>query len=316
MQPKDYYKILGIDQNATQNAIKSAYRKLARKFHPDISKERNAEERFKELGEAYEVLKDPGKRAAYDRFGNPWQSTQDFHRPPAWKNNFGFSKSGGERGFKSAIGEFFESLSGWSRRWSTGKIGKQWFGGKDHHARVQIDLIDSYRGANRRITLRIPIPGSQSSVPFTERVLDVRIPKGIKAGQRIRLAGQGLSGIRGGLSGDLYLEVEFKPHPFFTVEGPDVFLDLPVAPWEAALGASVKIPTPEGSVEVKIPAGSHQGNRIRLKDKGIPGSPSGHFYVTVQIVLPPADSEKAKKIYRYMARDFSFDPRAGFGNLK
>ncbi|MGH8550956.1 MAG: DnaJ C-terminal domain-containing protein [Methylococcales bacterium] len=316
MQQKDYYKILGIDRNATQNAIKTAYRKLARKFHPDISKEKNAEERFKELGEAYEVLKDPGKRTAYDRIGKTWQSTPDFRQPPGWRDGFGFSKSGLERGSKSGISDFFESLLNWSHRWSSGTTAKRWFAGKDHHAKIQIDLSDSCHGANRRLTLRIPMQDSHDSPQSAERVLDIRIPKGIKAGQRIRLAGQGLPGIRGSRNGDLYLEIEFRPHPFFTVKGSDVYLDLPVAPWEAALGAPVKIPTPEGSAELKIPAGSKQSSRIRLKDRGIPGSPSGHLYVTLQIVLPPADSEKAKRVYRNMARELSFNPRKVFGNLK
>lgn len=316
MQRKNYYKVLGIDRNATQGAIKSAYRKLARKYHPDISQEKNAEDRFKEILEAYEALKDPGKRAAYDRLGDPWQSNRDFRGAPGWNDGFGFAKSEVSRSLGSRIGELVESLLSRGEQWSIIQKARHWVNGKDHHAKLQIDLIDSYRGANRRIKLRMPGLDRHPSLQSIERVLDVRIPKGVRAGQRIRLQGQGMPGIRGGRNGDLYLEVEFNPHPFFTVEGPDVHLILPVSPWEAVLGASVRIPTPEDSIELKIPAGSGQGSRVRLKDRGIPGSPNGHLYVTLEIALPPADSEKARRAYQYMAREFSFNPRSAFGDLR
>jgi curved DNA-binding protein len=315
MEYKDYYTILGVDRNATQAAIKSAYRKLARRFHPDISKEKNAEERFKELGEAYDVLKDPYKRTAYDQLGAPWYNHDKYSSGPGWKDGYEFTGAGPKQETKSRLSEFFVSLlNRYQKSPGRGKAAKR-PRGKDHHARIRIDLRDSYQGANRRITLQIPIQDHYGHIQTTERLLDIRIPKGIKAGQRIRLAGQGIPGTRGILAGDLILEVEFNPHPFFKVSGEDVHLDLPVAPWEAALGAAVKIPTPNGAVELKIPPGSAEGSRVRLKDRGIPGTPNGHLYVTLHIALPPADSEKARSVYRQMAKEFRFDPRTQFGDL-
>jgi len=314
MEFKDYYKIMGVDRDATQDEIKRAYRKLARKYHPDVSKEPDAEARFKEVGEAYEVLKDPEKRAAYDQLGANWKAGQEFHPPPGWDAGFEFSGGGFTGGDTSAFSDFFEALfgrggfGGATHRRSTFRAK-----GEDHHAKILVDLEDAFHGANRTITLQIPEVDAHGHVRTRRRSLKVHIPKGIRQGQRIRLAGQGAPGIGGAPAGDLYLEVEFRPHPFYRVEGRDLYLDLPIAPWEAALGAKVKVPTPGGVVDLKIPPNSKSGRKLRLKGRGIPDSPAGDLYVVLQIVTPPADSEKAKALYRQMAQELAFNPRARLG---
>jgi len=310
MEYKDYYQILGVERTATQDEIKRAYRKLARKYHPDVSKEPDAEDRFKEMGEAYEVLKDPEKRAAYDQLGANWQAGQDFRPPPGW--DAGFEFSGGFTGEDaSAFSDFFETLFGQrAGRAAGGGFHRQ---GEDHHARILIDVEDAFQGAVRTLTLHTPEVDAQGHVYTRERTLNVRIPKGVKQGQLIRLGGQGSPGIGGGKTGDLYLEVDFKPHPFYHVEGRDLYLELPLAPWEAALGARVKVPTPAGKVDLRIPENSQAGRKLRLKGRGIPGKSPGDLYVTLKIVLPPADNDKAKSLYQQMAEDISFNPRAGLG---
>jgi curved DNA-binding protein len=313
MEFKDYYQVMGVKRDATQDEIKRAYRKLARKYHPDVSKEPNAEARFKEVGEAYEVLKDPEKRAAYDRLGADWKAGQDFRPPPDWDRGFEFRGGGFTAGDASEFSDFFESLFG--RGFAQGRRGGTSFHarGEDSYAKVLIDLEDAYRGATRALTLTHTELGPDGRPQLRERTLNVRIPKGVGQGQHIRLARQGGAGMGRGEPGDLYLEVEFRPHPFYHVEGKDVFLDLPVAPWEAALGATVKAPTPEGAVDLKVPAGSSAGRKLRLKERGIPGNPSGDLYVVIQVVLPPADSEAAKAAYRELARALPFNPRARLG---
>ena len=318
MEFEDYYKIMGIKRDATQDEIKRAYRKLARKYHPDVSKEADAEEKFKRLGEAYEVLKDPEKRSAYDQLGKNWKAGQDFNPPPGWDAGFefsggGFTGAGG--GDSQAYSDFFESLFGRRAGGFTGSAGRGDFHarGQDHHAKVLIDLEDAYHGATRHITLQVPELDPGGHVVTRKRTLKVRIPKGVKQGQQIRLAGQGAPGMGQGGSGDLYLEIEFKPHPFYRVEGRDVYLDLSVAPWEAALGGKVKVPTPAGVLDLKIPPGSTSGKKMRLKGKGIPGKQPGDFYVQLKIVLPPSDSEKARAFYENMKQELPFNPRAALG---
>lgn len=310
MEYKDYYKIMGVDRKATQDEIKRAYRKLARKYHPDVSKEADAETRFKDLGEANEVLSDPEKRAAYDQLGSNWKARQDFHPPPGWGSRSGFEFHGGPAGGGNAEGfsDFFESLFGQASR---GRGGGQQFRrkGEDQRAKILIDLEDSYHGASRSISLQVP-DATTGGRSMRNKSLKVRIPKGIRQGQQIRLGGQGSAGIGGGQAGDLYLEVEFRPHRFYRVEGKDVYQDLSLAPWEAALGASVKVATPAGSVDLKIPANSRTGKKLRLKGRGLPDKSPGDLYLVMQIVLPPADDEKSREIYRQMQKELDFDPRA------
>lgn len=307
MKFKDYYEILGVPRGATQDDIKHAYRKLARKFHPDVSKDADAEARFKELGEAYAVLKDPEKRAAYDQMGSQWKSGQDFQPPPGWDAGFEFSGGDFGAGLGGGHSDFFEALFG--RHFGGGTQAHGHPRGQDHHAKVLIDLADAYHGARRGISLRMPTLDAQGRMAMQERTLEVSIPKGVRAGQHLRLAGQGAPGLGGGAAGDLYLEIAFKPDARFRVDGRDVYLDLPLAPWEAALGAAVDAPTPEGTVQLTVPPGSAAGRQLRLKGRGIPGSPPGDLYVVLAIALPPADSEAARDAYRTMAQAFDFNPR-------
>ena len=314
MEYKDYYAIMGVGKDATQDEIKRAYRKLARKYHPDVSKETDAESRFKEVGEAYEVLKDPEKRAAYDQLGSQWKAGQDFHPPPGWDAGFEFSEGGGGGPDLGGFSDFFESLYGRDFHASRGRRqGGRGFQvrGEDHHARVMIDLEDSYKGASRTITLQVSGLDDQGRVVSRPRTLNVRIPKGIRRGQQIRLAGQGGSGHGGAEAGDLYLEVDFNARNGFTVEGADVYLDLPLAPWEAALGATVKVPTPSGPVDLKIPPGSQAGKKLRLKGRGIPARQPGDLYVVLQIVVPQARNDTQRGLYEDMKKAFAFNPRAG-----
>jgi curved DNA-binding protein len=314
MEYKDYYEIMGVKKDATQDEIKRAYRKLARKYHPDVSKEADAETKFKEVGEAYEVLKDPEKRSAYDQLGSQWQAGQDFHPPPGWDAGFEFS-GGGEGGPDlGGFSDFFESLYGRGFHRASQQAGSARdfrMRGDDHHAKVMVDLEDSYQGATRSITLQVSSLDESGRVVTKPRTLKVRIPKGIRRGQQIRLAGQGGAGYGGGEAGDLYLEVDFNPRSHYRVEGADVYLDLPLAPWEAALGATVKVPTPAGAVDLTIPAGSQPGKKLRLKGRGIPAREKGDLYVVLQITLPKAENESQRRIYEEMKQQFSFNPRAG-----
>ena len=336
MEYKDYYQIMGVERSATQDEIKRAYRKLARKYHPDVSKEADAEKRFKEVGEAYEVLKDPEKRAAYDQLGANWKAGQDFNAPPDWDAGFEFGGGGFTGGAQyqnfteadaSAYSDFFESLfgQGFQQAGAGGRGGPQGFeqrdsfhsAGSDHHAKILIDLEDAMNGVTRSISLRVPDVDAAGHVSTKERVLKINIPKGIKQGQHIRLGGQGNPGLGQGKAGDLYLEIEFNPHSIYRVEGRDVYLDLPVAPWEAALGASVKAPTPGGMVDLKVKPGSANGSKMRLKGRGIPASSSnnsaGDLYVVLQVALPPASTDSEKAAYEKMQQSFSFNPRAKLG---
>ena len=327
MEFKDYYQIIGVERDATQDEIKRAYRKLARKYHPDVSKEANAEQHFKEVGEAYEVLKDPEKRAAYDQLGANWKAGQDFNAPPDWDAGFEFGggPGGGNTqygGFEGAdaYSDFFESLfrqaGGRPQGGHQQQSGFQ-SAGNDHHAKILIDLEDSMKGATRSISLRVPEVDASGHVTSKERVLNINIPKGIKQGQHIRLAGQGNPGIGQGKAGDLYLEIEFNPHSIYRVDGRDVYLDLPVTPWEAALGASIKVPTPGGLVDMTIKPGSANGSKMRLKGRGIPPSSAnnaaGDLYLVLRVELPPANTASEKAAYEKMQQTFSFNPRSKLG---
>lgn len=316
MKFKDYYETLGVERGAAQDDIKKAYRKLARKYHPDVSKLPDAEARFKEINEANEVLQDPEKRAAYDQMGRQYRAGQDFQPPPDWDAGFEFRGRGDDAGVGGGeafdASDFFEALFGrQARQARPGQPGgTRRAAGEDHHAKVLIDLEDAYSGARRSIVLRMPAVDPQGHVTLEERRLDVNIPKGIRAGQHLRLAGQGAPGSRGAPAGDLYLEIEFNPHPRFRVDGRDVYFDLPLAPWEAALGAGVSAPTVEGTVQLTVPPGSVAGRKLRLKGKGIPSQPPGDLYAVLTIALPPADSPGAKDAYAALARAFpDYDPR-------
>lgn len=313
MEFRDYYQIMGVERSATQDEIKRAYRKLARKYHPDISQDPDAEAKFKEMGEAYEVLKDPEKRAAYDQLGRNYKDGQDFTPPPGWDAGFEFSGGGFSGADTAAFSDFFESLFGGGFTQARGRSGGFHARGQDHHAKILIDLEDAIHGASRTITLQVPEVTQQGHVVTRNRTLNVTIPKGVKQGQQIRLTGQGAPGMGDGGAGDLYLEIEFKPHKHYHVEGRDIYLDLPVTPWEAALGGKVKVPTPTGEVEMNIPAGSHAGKKMRLKGRGIPGKTTGDFYVILQISLPKADTEKAKALYTQMKQELNFNPRQKLG---
>ena len=312
MDYKDYYAVMGVPRDAKQDEIKRAYRKLARKYHPDVSKASDAEIRFKEVGEAYEVLKDPEKRAAYDRLGTDWKSGQEFRPPPDWDAGFEFSGGGYTQAGPHDHSAFFEELFGRAQARTGGRRTIR-MRGEDHHTRVLIDLEDSFTGASRSISLRVPEWSDDGNIKTSERTLNVRIPRGIRPGQQIRLAGQGGPGLGGAESGDLYLEVEFRAHPLYRIQGADIYLDLPVAPWEAALGATLKAPTPSGFVDLKIPANSNQGRKMRLRGRGLPGKEPGDMYVVLQVTLPPADSDAARGLYKQMRDQLGFDPRAAMG---
>jgi curved DNA-binding protein len=308
MEYKDYYQTLGVARDASQDDIKRAYRRLARKYHPDVSKEPDAEARFKEVNEAHEVLKDTEKRAAYDALGNNWRAGQDFRPPPG-----GFHQDfhvGGED--LSDFSDFFSSLFGRDFQ-GGGAAGSRKRRGQDQTARISIDLEDAFHGATRQLRLQVPELGADGHVSLRERTLNIRIPAGVTQGRQIRLSGQGAPGVHGGAAGDLYLEVEIKPHRHFTPDGKDIQLRLPIAPWEAALGATVAVPTLGGAVNLKIPAGSQSGQRLRLKARGLPGTPPGDELVVLEIVAPPAKTEEARRLYEHMAEQLRFNPRAELG---
>ena len=313
MRYKDYYQVMGVPRTASQDEIKRAYRKLARKYHPDVSKEKDAEEKFKELQEANEVLKDPEKRAAYDQLGPDWRPGQDFRPPPDWGKGFEHSRGPGGAGpgeFSDFFSELFGEQSPFAGTRGAGRASRGFAAaGQDHVARVEVDLEDAYRGGTRTIELRSPEMTADGHVMVKPRTLRVSIPAGVTEGQQIRLAGQGSPGIGGGPHGDLFLEVTIRPHPLFKLEGRDVTLTLPVAPWEAALGETVAVPTLGGSVDMKLPAAARAGQKLRLRGRGLPGNPPGDQFVLLKIVLPP-DSPGARQLFEQMKRELPFDPRA------
>lgn len=318
MEFKEYYKTLGVGQSASADEIKKAYRGLARKYHPDVSKEADASARMAEVNEAYAVLSDPEKRAAFDKLAQRRAAGQDFQPPPGWDTGFDFSDAGSPAGNDGDFSDFFNTLFSRAARAQRGQErgsgARAQMRGGDHHARISIDLADAYQGATRPLALRQAQLDESGNVVTAERILDVQIPKGVKQGQSIRLRGQGSPGLNGGPAGDLYLEIEFEPDARYRIEGRDVAQTLPVAPWEAALGARIEVPTPSGQVEVNVPAGSNNGRKLRLKGRGIPGDPPGDLYLELELASPPANDEKARELYRTMAREFSsFNPRQQMG---
>lgn len=319
MEFRDYYQILGVSKTADADEIKKAFRRLARKYHPDVSKEPDAAKRMSEINEANNVLSDPEKRAAYDALGSGYGNGQDFRPPPDWNAGREYSGAGMSDAEAQGFSDFFASMFGEAARGAgprgarggrSGDAGPRQMRGEDHHARVTINLIDAYHGATRAITLRGARLDESGHVVTDERTLNVNIPKGLKEGQHIRLAGQGSPGFNGGPAGDLFLEIHFAPDARYRIDGRDVIERMPLAPWEAALGATVEMPTPSGPVQVKVPPGSQPGGKLRLKGRGIPGDPAGDLYLEISIVLPPADNAKAREIYESMAREMPFNPRA------
>ncbi|HLW25914.1 MAG TPA: DnaJ C-terminal domain-containing protein [Steroidobacteraceae bacterium] len=304
MQYRDYYETLGVARGASAEDIKRAYRKLARKYHPDVSKERNAEARFKEVQEAYEVLKDPEKRATYDQLGRNFRPGQPFRPPPDWQQRYGM---GGQHRFEDINGfsDFFSSLFGGAM--GGGAMGGGPMGGRtsaggrgaeapeDSEAGVlEVTLEEAYAGTKRRVTIH------ERGEP---RQVDVQIPAGVTDGQALRI---------GGARGGLIVRLKLKPHPLYTLQRKDVQIELPLAPWEAALGAKVAVPTLGGPVEVTIPAGSQSGQRLRLRGRGLPGRPAGDQLVSLKIVTPAAHSDHAREAYERLKRELHFDPRAGW----
>jgi curved DNA-binding protein len=327
MEFRDYYKVLGVERSATADQVKTAYRRLARKYHPDVSKEKDAEARFKEMQEAYEVLKDPQKRAAYDELGSDWKSGQQFRPPPGWDGaHAGHAQRGRARaaagGGAGAGGgpdadaafaderfsDFFSSLFGDDARQGAG--GPRVRAGRDHHARVELDLEEAFRGTTRTLELRHPEIKPDGTLELRSRTVRVNIPAGVTEGQLVRLAGQGEPAAGQGAAGDLYLEVHIQPHAQYELNGRDVTVSFAIAPWEAALGAAVTVPTLGGAVEMQIPAGAQSGRKLRLRGRGLPGQPAGDQFVQLKVVLPPADSPQAKALYEEMRAKLNFNPRA------
>jgi curved DNA-binding protein len=316
MEFRDYYKTLGVTRSAKADEIKKVYRKLARKYHPDVSKEPNAEAKFKDVQEAYEVLKDPEKRAAYDQLGTAPRGGQDFRPPPDWASGFEFRGRPQQQQYAgsedaSQFSDFFSSLFGGAGGFQAGGARR---GGRDHHARVDIDLEEAFRGGVRTLSLRRPEGKPDGGVEMRNHEVKVTIPAGLTDGQQLRLAGQGEPAEGNGRAGDLYLEVHIRPHDRYQLQGRDVTVILPLAPWEAALGAQVTVPTLGGPVQMRIPEKSRAGQKLRLRGRGLPGDPPGDEYLQLSIALPPADSPKARAFYEQMSRELAFNPRADFGS--
>lgn len=288
MKFKDYYETLGVNRSATGDEIRLAYRKLARKYHPDVSREKDAEEKFKEVQEAYEVLKDGEKRASYDQLGRNYRAGQQFRPPPDWEGRFGGAAGGGP-GFTDLNGfsDFFASMFG-------AQGARRAPGTEAEVGQVEVALEDVYTGLRRRISLR---------EQGRERTVDLQVPAGVTDGQALRIAGDG------GRPGVL-VRIRYLSHPYFTVQGKDVSIDVPLAPWEAALGTKVEAPTLGGKVDLRIPAGAQSGQKLRLRGRGLPGSPPGDQLVILRIVAPPADSAAAREAYERMQKEFTFDARA------
>ncbi len=321
MDFKDYYSALGVARSASDDDIRKAYRKLARKYHPDVSKEADAEQRMRDVNEAYDVLRDKDKRAAYDALAERVASGrqagaagQGFAPPPGWDEGFDFQRSGGGPADDADFSEFFSSLFGAAQRRQAHQRAAR-ARGEDQHAAIEVDVATALRGGERQLQLRALELDAQGEPHLVQRTLQVRIPAGVRPGQLIRLAGQGLPGHGGEPAGDLFLEVRLVPDERYRVEGHDLHMTLPVTPSEAALGAQVRVPLPNGDVvDVSVPPNSKNGRRLRLKERGFPGKQPGHLYLELQVVLPPAESGAARAAYAALAQaSAGFDPRRHLG---
>jgi len=323
VQYKDYYEILGISRDASKDEIQRAYRKLARKFHPDLNKGAGSEEKFKEINEAYEVLKDPAKREKYNQFGSNWQQGDNFQPPPGWQHRSDFTR--GQQGSEEAFfwssdggeySDFFEALFGGRFHENVqGAQGGRPFSinrrGSDHEAVLRIPLEEAFRGGTKTITMQSTEPGLDGNHSSREKRYDVKIPPGIMPGQKIRLSGQGGKGSGSGGSGDLYLKVEIEPHPRFRPEGHDLYTELAITPWEAALGAQIDIQTLDETVTLKVPSGTQSGQKLRLRAKGMPKPKGlrGDLYVVMKIKVPKKLSKKERQLFEELSKVSSFNPR-------
>lgn len=316
MDFKDYYAVLGVSESASPEEIKKSYRKLARKYHPDVSKEDNANEKFKDLGEAYEVLKDPEKRGEYDqlrKYGA--QADGSFQPPPGWHSESGFGGGGYTDADSRQFSDFFEQMFGGGQGAGRGAGGgfrqSVRMRGEDVRARLPLFLEEVFNGTEKQVSFAVHEADEHGRIVARQKTLKVKIPAGMREGQHLRLKGQGSPGIGGGASGDLLIEVELAPHPLFSVEGRDVVVTVPVAPWEAALGATITVPTVGSKVNVKVPKGTSSGRKLRLKGKGLPGKHPGDQIVILQITIPEQHSEAAEKLYEQLAEaEKAFNPRS------
>lgn len=310
MKYKDYYSILGVERGASTDDVKKAYRKLAHRYHPDVSKDPKGEEKFKEVAEAYETLKNSEKRAAYDQLGSH-QPGENFRPPPDWGRQFGDTQFSFD---DVDLADLFAGLSG---RHRAGPGGAQIrIPGEDYEVMAHISLEDAYRGTEIELNLSVPEHDEKGSLRRVPRTFKVRIPKGAADGQRLRLAGRGGKGLNGGRDGDLYINIALHPHPLFRVSGHDLYLDLPLAPWEAVLGATVEVPTLGGTVRLKVPPNTHAGQQLRLSGRGMPkpGGKDGDLFAIAQIVVPTAASERERELFRQLAQASTFNPRGHFGS--
>jgi curved DNA-binding protein len=315
---KDYYAILGVSRTASADEIKKAYRKLAQKYHPDVTKDPKGEEKFKDIAEAYQTLKDADKRAAYDQLGSGYRPGEDFRPPPDWQQHFreryaGGGPGGGAFSFEDIdLGDLFGAFGARGR--GGGGRASMRIPGEDFEVTVHLSLEDAFRGTQVELNLQLPEYDEQGRLRHVPKAIKARIPKGATDGQRLRLRGQGGKGINGGPNGDLYLNIVLHPHPLFRPDGHDLYLDLPLTPWEAALGATVEVPTLSGAVNLKIPPGTAAGRKLRLAKKGLP-KPSGgegDLYAIVQIVNPTVLSDRERELFRELAGASRFNPRGHF----
>jgi curved DNA-binding protein len=308
MKYKDYYAILGVGRDASADDIKKSYRKLARKYHPDVSKEPNAEEKFKEMAEAYETLKDPEKRAAYDQLGR-YASGQDFQPPPDWGERF----TGAGTAFDDLdLADLFAGLTG--RRGAGARAGSMFTSGRDYEAAVRLNFDQAFHGTEIELELSVLEHDEHGAMRRVPRRIKVRIPKGVTDGEQLRIPGKGGKGADGGRDGDLYLDIMVEPHPLYRVSGRDIYIDLPVAPWEAVLGANVHLPTPAGKVALKVPPGTRAGQQLRLTGRGLArgNAPAGNLYAIVQVVVPSVVDERERALFKQLAEISTFNPRAQF----